>query len=340
MSIIPNNPKNLVEVIDNEIRVSHRVIATNTNNQDKNISEMISKYKSDIEEFGRLPFKTEAIKNSKNKVNHQITHYLNEQQSTFLMTLLRNNKAVVVFKKALVKAFFDMRDNNFPTDTDKIIHHFGKLPFGQVATIVRKMGIIELVERVKQLKELDNPTNDLIVQPGPKKLNPIQATLHNIFIYNDIEKITNIIKISITGKEHQRAIKKESFVACVDAGNEIIELRQIDKFNHINSVMMNIFIKEFECGIISSVSLKWFSEIKSIKHIINNDKKFGIFWNAILNKPITIMCKNDIEERRYKFRKINNNDFISKLHLDNKDYFLDGKTAIEIDAIDKNLFSE
>ncbi len=109
MKILPKNSTELVEVIDNEICVSHRTIAKFTNNQDKNIAEMIAKYKSHIEEFGTVPFKTEGLNGTK---SYKITHYLNEQQATFLMTLLRNNPTVVNFKKNLVKAFFIMKQNN------------------------------------------------------------------------------------------------------------------------------------------------------------------------------------------------------------------------------------
>ena len=35
---------------------------------------------------------------------------LNEQQATFLMTLMRNSPRVIEFKKALVKAFFETRE--------------------------------------------------------------------------------------------------------------------------------------------------------------------------------------------------------------------------------------
>ena len=59
MDILPKNSTELVEVIDNEICVSHRTIAQFTNNQEKNITEMISKYKNHIEDFGVIPFKTD-----------------------------------------------------------------------------------------------------------------------------------------------------------------------------------------------------------------------------------------------------------------------------------------
>lgn len=37
-------------------------------------------------------------------------YILNEQQATLLITYLRNTKPVRAFKKELVKAFFEMRD--------------------------------------------------------------------------------------------------------------------------------------------------------------------------------------------------------------------------------------
>lgn len=112
METIPKNSTELVEVIDNEICVSHRTIAQFTNNQEKNLAEMIAKYKSHIEEFGVIPFKTDKPTKGSNGGRPIITHYLNEQQATFLMTLLRNNPTVVNFKKNLVKAFFIMKQQN------------------------------------------------------------------------------------------------------------------------------------------------------------------------------------------------------------------------------------
>ncbi len=44
------------------------------------------------------------------KVGKEKVAYLNEQQTTFLMTLLKNNNEVVKFKFELVKEFFIMRE--------------------------------------------------------------------------------------------------------------------------------------------------------------------------------------------------------------------------------------
>jgi|GEM_PF-1557962 len=105
MKIIPN----IVEMVDNEPRVSHRIIAEQVGVQQKNIVELIRKYKADFLEFETLPFKTEGVVNN-GKGEQPKTFYLNEQQATLLMTYLRNSEKVRIFKKRLVKEFFEIRE--------------------------------------------------------------------------------------------------------------------------------------------------------------------------------------------------------------------------------------
>jgi len=105
--------KKSVVNIDDELRVSHQVIAVNTGNEAISIRKLIDKYIHDFKEFGAVSFKmtTESLglSNAFLKNQSQKIYYLNEQQATFLMTLLRNNKEIVQFKKTLVKAFYDLR---------------------------------------------------------------------------------------------------------------------------------------------------------------------------------------------------------------------------------------
>ncbi len=63
-----------------------------------------------IEFFGHLPFQTETVQNSVGAKNEQKTYYLNEPQSTLLITYFRNNEIVTDFKFKLVKEFFRMRE--------------------------------------------------------------------------------------------------------------------------------------------------------------------------------------------------------------------------------------
>jgi len=52
----------LIKVVENEPRVSHRVVAENTKRKAQNIKELIDDNKSDFEEFGAIRFETEMLK--------------------------------------------------------------------------------------------------------------------------------------------------------------------------------------------------------------------------------------------------------------------------------------
>jgi phage regulator Rha-like protein len=98
-----------VEEIDNELVVSHRVIAEQTKNKVLSVQKLITDNISELEEFGKVRFEIEAIKNSKNRVNEEKTYFLNEPQTTLLFTFMRNNEVVKKFKVCLVKEFYKMR---------------------------------------------------------------------------------------------------------------------------------------------------------------------------------------------------------------------------------------
>lgn len=101
----------LIEKIENEFRVSHIVVAEQTDNDIVSIRKMIDKYISEFKEFGMVSFKmTKTTNTDLGNGRPSKTYYLNEQQATFLMTLLRNSPKVVIFKKALVKAFYELKE--------------------------------------------------------------------------------------------------------------------------------------------------------------------------------------------------------------------------------------
>lgn len=89
-----------------DVYVSSKIIALNANIQHKNLRELIYKYEHLLKQFGKLLFETEPLESGqKEKIV-----YLNEQQATFLMTLLKNSEQVVKFKFQLVKEFYRMRE--------------------------------------------------------------------------------------------------------------------------------------------------------------------------------------------------------------------------------------
>ena len=69
---------------------------------------MIENHKEDLEVFGILSFEMTKINDGRGRPRK--IYHLNEQQATLLITYLDNTKPVREFKKNLVSAFFEMRD--------------------------------------------------------------------------------------------------------------------------------------------------------------------------------------------------------------------------------------
>lgn len=95
----------LVELRENDVFTNSKVISEGTGNQHKNVKELIAKYQKDIGDFGTL-----SVSNVESTGGRpEQIYYLNEEQATFVITLLRNSKVVVKFKKDLVRQFYAMR---------------------------------------------------------------------------------------------------------------------------------------------------------------------------------------------------------------------------------------
>lgn len=98
----------LVELRENDVFTNSKVIAEGTNNQHETVVAIIRKYENDIADFGKIEFSDFKSGNPKGGRPERI-YYLNEEQATFVITLLRNSRVVVKFKKELVRQFYAMR---------------------------------------------------------------------------------------------------------------------------------------------------------------------------------------------------------------------------------------
>lgn len=96
-------------VIDGEPRVDSRLVANELGVAHKNARELIEQYRCDFEELGVWRFET--AKPSKDTLGGRPEKFylLNEDQTYFLMTLVRNTPEAVQLKKRLVKAFAQFR---------------------------------------------------------------------------------------------------------------------------------------------------------------------------------------------------------------------------------------
>lgn len=97
----------IVKLIKWEPRVSHKDIAVKSNNDQASVWRLIKNYESDLKDFWKIELTD--LKSVKRWRREKI-YLLNEAQSTFLITLLKNTNEVISFKKKLVQEFYKMRD--------------------------------------------------------------------------------------------------------------------------------------------------------------------------------------------------------------------------------------
>ena len=82
-----------------------KVVAENGKVKHHALQVMISKYQSDLEEFGKVSFEIRPLESGQSEKLYK----LNEQQATLLITYMKNTLPVRQFKKALVKQFYLMQ---------------------------------------------------------------------------------------------------------------------------------------------------------------------------------------------------------------------------------------
>lgn len=97
-------------VIDGEPRIDSRLIATELGVEARATHQLVDNYSEQFQEFGLLPFETEAVKTEGERgTKYHKFYLLNEDQTYFLMTLVRNTEQAVELKKRLVQAFANCR---------------------------------------------------------------------------------------------------------------------------------------------------------------------------------------------------------------------------------------
>ncbi len=101
--------QDLVILKKNDCFTTSEIIADGTNRTHEAIQKIISKHENRFKTFGKVGFEIRPLEKSKTGQKSKI-YILNEQQTTFLLTLMRNTDIVLDFKEKLVKEFYKMRN--------------------------------------------------------------------------------------------------------------------------------------------------------------------------------------------------------------------------------------
>lgn len=102
--------KNLVDIVNNKPLASSLVIADGMGVSHKSVIQLVRKYLPELRSFGLMEFEMRPRLEGKHGGGDVEFALLNEQQATFLISLMRNSDEVVEFKLNLIKEFYKMRD--------------------------------------------------------------------------------------------------------------------------------------------------------------------------------------------------------------------------------------
>lgn len=98
------------QYIEEEPFTTDEVIAKYSENNLKSVKNLIRDNKADLEDFGVLRFEKAKPQKGSKGGRPKKTYLLNEEQATLLITYLDNTEPVRCFKKALVRQFYDMKN--------------------------------------------------------------------------------------------------------------------------------------------------------------------------------------------------------------------------------------
>ncbi len=237
---------NIVELIENEPRISHRVIAEQTQIQAQNIKELIDDNLKSFELFGLIRFETEKG-NGRPKNNY----YLNEQQATLLISMMRNNDIVLDFKVRLVKEFFRMRE---------LLQNQKSQPQTQIFSIP------ELTNETEQITELKNhvlETSNLIEILESKKpttlyrldkfyrktqnFSPIETfeidLKNQFFLPTELGKMINKSAVEVNLMIEKKGLQiRENRVWKMTSSGEEFGIEIVGKFSQIKWKMKTIIL--------------------------------------------------------------------------------------------------
>lgn len=149
---------------DGEFVVTSETVANGSGVQHKNVLELISANIADFEDFGTVAFETRPLPGGGLPVRVAL---LNEQQATLLMTFQRNTDQVRTFKKALVKAFFEIGKQVAPTGANLLA--LAVIEAQQMLEASARQ-VAELTPRAEAWDELASANGDYEVADAAKML--------------------------------------------------------------------------------------------------------------------------------------------------------------------------
>ena len=172
------------------------VIAKYANIELKSVNQLIRRYRKEITSLGISTFKMSKLNNG--LVGRPMTvYYLNEQQASFLITLLKNTEKVVQFKYKLTKAFFETSED---LQTRKLEHAQSKVITKSLGDAIKYNPMTNSSHDYSNFNKLIYKhalglnTNQLRINRGIPK----EANIIDYLSLEEQQKVTNIKNVVIS----------------------------------------------------------------------------------------------------------------------------------------------
>ena len=188
------------------------VIASNTGNSLKAVNQLIRYKKEHLERFGILTFEMAKL-NGRGRPRK--IYHLNEQQATLLITFLDNTPQVELFKVALVKQFYEMRDELTKRNINRAIEkpvkktlmdsvknwkHASKYAYSNINKLLIKVATGMSIQELKKQRGDAKTALDLLTSQEQEKYKELE---NKVIAFINADFDYSLIKALLTGGKIQ-----------------------------------------------------------------------------------------------------------------------------------------
>lgn len=214
----------LVEVRNDEVFTTSKVIAEGTGNKHHSVRVLIQKYEKNLSSFGKVSFEMRASSSGQKEKIYLLT----EEQATFVMTLMRNDGiygVVVEFKRRLVEEFFRMREYIRQKQSDE----WEKTRIASKENRLKETDVIKLL--AEYAEEQGSTHSDMLYMSYTKLAKSViggKRDEMSIIDLNNITLIENIILQTIRLDMAMGMHYKDIYKDCKERIEKVAELAYLD----------------------------------------------------------------------------------------------------------------
>ncbi|MFA0812449.1 phage antirepressor KilAC domain-containing protein [Microbulbifer epialgicus] len=218
---------NLIQVVNNQATTTSLAIAEGVQRPHASVIKIIRQHNDDFEAFGRVRFEIQPFETAGGTQQREVA-ILNEHQATTLITFMRNIGVVKEFKKRLVKAFFEMRDELTQQRQAPSVENLSRLEILQLA--------VQSEEERLQLEQEKHQLEHQIKEEAPRV-----AFAKQVEIAPDAISVAQTAKILGTGQRRLFAFlrqigwvsrRNEPYQAKIEAGCLDVKLSKWEHPDH------------------------------------------------------------------------------------------------------------